>query len=157
MEISEYLKEFSGLVRNFCNFCEQAPAKNGEERQALRSVAALYASAFLLQKRNSVDYAGPTVANDISNAIYKRFGSLSFNYYRMIDDPEKIPGQEPSAGDLADDLRDIYVDLKSGLSAFDAGCEEQAEEDWRTSFYLHWGQHAANVILVLNRYGAPNE
>ncbi len=62
MAISEYLKEFAGLVRNFCNFCEQAPAKNGDERQAIQFVAALYASAFLLQKRVGVNYAGPTVS-----------------------------------------------------------------------------------------------
>ncbi|WP_078118517.1 DUF5063 domain-containing protein [Thiosocius teredinicola] len=156
MEISEYLKEFAGLVRNFCNFCEQAPAKNGDERQAIQFVAALYASAHLLQKRVGVNYAGPTVSSEIANAVYKRFGSLAFNYYRMVGDPEQIPGQEPVVGDLADDLRDIYVDLKSGLSVFDAGCEAQAEDEWRITFYLHWGQHAANVIFVLNRYGVPD-
>ena len=157
MVTTEYLNEFAGLARNYCNFCEQSPPKSGEDRYVLSVVAGLYASAFLLKKRQECDYLGPSVSEEISNAIFKRFGSLRFNYYRMINEPEKIPGDDPTIGDLSDDLRDIYVDLKSGLSSFDAGNEAQAEEDWRTSFYLHWGQHAANVIFVLNRYGAPNE
>ncbi|MCU7805774.1 MAG: DUF5063 domain-containing protein [Candidatus Thiodiazotropha sp. (ex Lucinoma borealis)] len=98
-------------------------------------------------------YNKPFIGREIPG--HPSFG-LRFNYYRVVDDPEKIPGDQPSAGDLADDLRDIYVDLKSGLASFDAGDINQAEEDWRTSFYLHWGQHATNVISVLHKHGAPN-
>ena len=157
MEKSRYLTEFAGLVRTYCNFSEQQPLKSDEAPLILKLVSGLYASAFLLRKNQCCEYLGPIVAQQISDAIYKRFGSLEFNYYRVLDNPEKIPGDEPSVGDLADDLRDIYVDLKSGLNSYDDGDKGQAEEDWRTSFYLHWGQHAANVIFILNRYAAQYE
>ncbi|MCU7805773.1 MAG: DUF5063 domain-containing protein [Candidatus Thiodiazotropha sp. (ex Lucinoma borealis)] len=151
-----YLTEFARLARNYCNFSEQEAPESAEVALILKLVSALYASAFLLKKKPGIECLGPNVTKDISDAIFKRFGSLRFNYYRVVDDPEKIPGDQPSAGDLADDLRDIYVDLKSGLASFDAGDINQAEEDWRTSFYLHWGQHATNVISVLHKHGAPN-
>ena len=48
-------------------------------------------------------------------------------------------GQSMS-GSLADDLTDIYCELKHGLKLLDNE-PGQASNDWRSGYHLHWGQH----------------
>lgn len=44
---------------------------------------------------------------------------------------------------LADDLTDMYFDLKHGLDRLvqDPSHPEHAIHDWLCSFYMHWGKH----------------
>jgi hypothetical protein len=61
--------------------------------------------------------------------------------------------QKPVIGDLADDLTDIYRDVKPGLRA--AAIPENAVTrsgfDWQFSFQSHWGDHAVNAMKLLHR------
>ena len=41
---------------------------------------------------------------------------------------------------MADDLTDMYFDLKRGLDLLDHD-PRQAASDWQCSFYVHWGRH----------------
>jgi len=47
-------------------------------------------------------------------------------------------------GSLADDLTDIYCDLKSGLSILDEE-PDLALDNWRSSYKIHWGQHLVDA------------
>ena len=153
MDADRVVAEFTGLVRNFCHVSEHCFEDREKEIELIREiVAALYASAFALPMVDGEIYESPKVGEGISQAIFQRFGSLPFNYYNCIDTPHAIPARESSVGDLADDLRDIYVDLKSGLFFYDAGDVEQAVLEWKSSFHFHWGQHAVNVLYVLHCY-----
>jgi len=44
---------------------------------------------------------------------------------------------------LADDLTDMYFDLRRGLSLLEAYPSDPARAvgDWQNSFYMHWAQH----------------
>jgi hypothetical protein len=44
------------------------------------------------------------------------------------------------SGSLADDLTDIYYELKHGLIVME-GAPGSALEEWRQGFRMHWGQH----------------
>jgi hypothetical protein len=44
------------------------------------------------------------------------------------------------SGSLADDLTDIYCELKHGLRLLE-GQPDAALEGWRRGFRVHWGQH----------------
>ena len=66
-------------------------------------------------------------------------------------------GQHMS-GSLADDLTDIYCELKYGLNRLDA------EEDpgstlrgWRHSYRVHWGQHLVDAERHLYELSARDE
>jgi len=48
------------------------------------------------------------------------------------------------SGSLADDLTDIYCELKHGLRVLDLE-PERAFEDWRCGFQMHWGQHLVDA------------
>jgi|AntDryMetagUQ889_1029465.scaffolds.fasta_scaffold07066_2 hypothetical protein len=66
-----------------------------------------------------------------------------------IDDGK--PDPEVMAGDLSDDLADIWRDLKAGLRGLDEGGPEMSIRwEWRWGFYNHWGPHATSALTVLH-------
>lgn len=58
---------------------------------------------------------------------------------------------------LADDLVDIWRDLKGGLLALDDGAAVQdVVWEWRFGFYSHWGRHATEALRALHARLAEN-
>jgi Domain of unknown function (DUF5063) len=54
---------------------------------------------------------------------------------------------------LADDLTDIWRDLKQGLIALEAGApSEDVTWEWRFGFYTHWGRHATEALRALHSH-----
>lgn len=49
------------------------------------------------------------------------------------------------SGSLADDLTDIYFDLKPGLTLLDKVRQERVLRYWQASFEMHWGQHLVDA------------
>lgn len=60
------------------------------------------------------------------------------------------------SGSLADDLTDIYCELKHGLRLLD-GSPDNVEEDWRRGFRMHWEQHLVDAERHLNTLRARGE
>ena len=48
------------------------------------------------------------------------------------------------SGSLADDLTDIYCELKNGLRLAEQG-EEAARDSWCEGYKVHWGQHLVDA------------
>lgn len=57
------------------------------------------------------------------------------------------------SGSLADDITEIYFDLKRGLQLLDRNPAQPqlAAHDWRASFELHWQHHLSDVMRCLSR------
>lgn len=49
------------------------------------------------------------------------------------------------SGSLADDLTDIYFDLRHGLELLDEVWPQRAAQAWRSSYRMHWGQHLVDA------------
>jgi hypothetical protein len=79
----------------------------------------------------------------------QRFSFLPGRYYSDAFDPWG-PGEEPVVADLADDLRDIYLDVQEGLAALAASPWQEAGWLWRNSFCYHWGRHAVSALKALH-------
>ena len=85
------------------------------------------------------------------------FGALNdylreWGMYFDVYDP--YTHSEPTTGSLADDLADIYRDLKNGLNLFDSSADHgqlKAVYAWRLSFYSHWGKHLTDAMRPLHR------
>lgn len=73
-------------------------------------------------------------------------------YWLEYDD--QTPESSHKSGSLADDLTDIYFELKCGLQLVDEGdptaCAHAAS-DWRSSFRAHWGEHLLDAERHLFR------
>jgi hypothetical protein len=137
--------------------CIDAAGDQGADR-TMRTAAAilggLYAAAINLpQVEHEVDdVSDGTEPGDAWEALYRRLGDAGVGTYYWQLDPflGDRPGEE-GVGDLADDLADIYLDLRRGFAILDAGASiNDAVWDWRFSFESHWGQHAVDALRVIH-------
>jgi len=83
---------------------------------------------------------------------HKRFSDFPFQYYREVFSPCDLDEKPPVAGDVHDDLADIYGDLWHGLQALDRGDGIYAVSYWRESYFQHWGHHASSAIYAIDEY-----
>jgi hypothetical protein len=73
-----------------------------------------------------------------------------WNLYCSIFDPTK--DSEAVRGSLADDIADIYRDIKEGLACDSPGLSLQNDIiwEWRLGYYSHWGQHAMEALRTIH-------
>ena len=116
----------------------------------------LYAAALALP-RVEPDTESPgerEVTHDNWQALYTdladrlgRWGS-----YFDVCDPYDEANHEPVRMSLADDLADIYRDVKSGLLAEQSVTAARPNDvlwTWRFEFESHWAAHAARALRAL--------
>ena len=154
--MNEATEMFVSVVREYCGWSESKPRTEIEEvRTAIRMLANLYSNVLSLPKNGpGQDIDGKRISDEEWKDMFKRFGALPFNYYSVFFSPAKVAEEEPVTGDLADDLADIYRDLKDGLELYEAGHITEALWEWSQSFNRHWGRHASSALHALHAYAA---
>jgi hypothetical protein len=90
-------------------------------------------------------------------SAYSQVSNLPLTYYSEVFNSNVVPPEDPVIGDLADDIADIYRDLRRGLNLLDAGHTEQAVWEWVFHLKHHWGEHATSAIRALYWYLQENE
>jgi hypothetical protein len=82
------------------------------------------------------------------NLLKEKLGDWD-RYWQVFDPTEN---DEAIFGTLADDIADIYRDLKEGLvlSEIHAVPQEDIIWEWRLLFYSHWGKHAMDALLAIH-------
>ncbi|HWW62252.1 MAG TPA: DUF5063 domain-containing protein, partial [Thermoanaerobaculia bacterium] len=98
----------------------------------------------------------PEIADDEYQRVYRRFGTLPFNDYSECFNPLVVPPEEPVVADLADDLADVWRDVKAGLLLFRSGNRPTAAWQWRFLFEAHWAHHASAAIYALQSWFSAN-
>ena len=90
----------------------------------------------------------PDEWNKLYELLKEKLGDA--NLYWTIFDPTET--NEAIYGSLADDIADIYRDLKEGLVLTEkrAATPEEVIWDWRFGFYSHWGDHAINALRTIH-------
>jgi hypothetical protein len=152
MEIPPAVLAFKGAAEQFCAWAETSPDDAADDLYlAMRYVAELYA---LLLAMPGAD-PDPSVAQEFVDKndhkpIYARFGRLPLQYYGEVFDTTSVPPEDPTVGDLADDLLDIYTDIKGGLLYFAQGHPEQAVFHWQFTWGIHWGRHATSALRAMH-------
>ncbi|HTK43032.1 MAG TPA: DUF5063 domain-containing protein [Gemmatimonadales bacterium] len=71
------------------------------------------------------------------------------NVYREIYDPYEPLSESEVTGSLADDLADIYRDVRAGLVKWARGESGEALWEWRFNFQIHWGEHLTGALRAL--------
>jgi hypothetical protein len=85
--------------------------------------------------------------------VRRRFATLPFQYYSEVWNPIAVPAEaDPIVGDLADDLADIYLDVKRGLLHLEHDHPFDAAFHWAFMFRVHWGRHATSALRALHCY-----
>jgi len=116
----------------------------------------LYAAALALPRvEPDTESAGErTVTHDDWQALFTDFRDRlgRWSAYFNVSDPYDEANHEPVRMSLADDLADIYRDVKNGLLAEQAVAAARPKDvlwTWRFDFESHWATHAADALRAL--------
>jgi len=71
------------------------------------------------------------------------------NSYREVYDPYEPVSKGEVMTCLADDVADIYVDVRAGLRKWRRGEFDAALWEWRFDFESHWGAHTVDALRAL--------
>ncbi len=80
-----------------------------------------------------------------SEIRHRLMAKLPSDGYRLVFDPWE--DKDVVEASLADDIADIYQDLKDVLAV--SGGKAKAW-DWRFQFDQHWGQHAIQALYAIH-------
>jgi hypothetical protein len=75
---------------------------------------------------------------------------LPLRYSEQFDPLAISSTEEPTIGDIADDIADIFRDVRNGLWYFDTGRLPDAAWEWAFGFQSHYGRHAAGAVRILH-------
>ena len=143
---------FAVAAEAYCAWAEIPSRGTLRDARAARALTAELFRRAIELPQGDPEIDAPEIAAEEYRAVYERFGALPFNYYSECFDPLAVPAEEPVTADLADDLADIWRDVKSGLLLFRAGHHAAATWHWRFHFESHWGHHVTAALYALQSW-----
>lgn len=110
------VEQFAEIARRYCAWSEGKLNEPKQEMQYARQILAeLHLAALKLPELGcGGDREAVEISHDEWLNIYQKFALLPVTGYWDVIDP--LEETEPVFNSLADDLADIYRDLKNGLS-----------------------------------------
>jgi hypothetical protein len=146
------LDEFVGIARRYCAWAESSAGDPPQEMYQVREfLAELHLAVVRLPETDFDDSERKdAVSHDDWKKVLERFSNLPVVEYWDVFDP--LEEKEPLWNSLADDLADIYRDVKRDLLLFDAGHVDEAVWQWRFHFLIHWGQHLTGAQRAIHSY-----
>lgn len=155
---------FKAAAQRYCALFESEPSDADHWAAAvLSALAEVYAAAHRLPSFGLGEDASdiPDTFDVTTEEWRSVFGVVSRalgqqeTYWAYFDPSEPRDSDErPIFHSLADDLADIYRDLKPGLRAWETGHDRYLEMivyNWKTpSFGIHWGLHAVSAMRALH-------
>jgi hypothetical protein len=151
----EIITNFVEIVTEFCALIEQQEAIEPHQfiKQISKILAKLYAA--VMELVNIITDEQEIIESfKITEGVPKVYQGIQsklgqYNFYWEVFNP--LEEDEAVVGDLRDDLRDIYRDIKEGFVAFERGHVNYAIWHWKFHFIVHWGDHLVDALRVLHR------
>ncbi|MDR2550848.1 MAG: DUF5063 domain-containing protein [Desulfobulbus sp.] len=151
LAIAQTAAEFAKIANGFCGWCETAFDLQSTEISAAVWLARLYAQALTLPDIEPENLNDPSAISPESLVkADKNLSAFDGYYYRMFFNPDSLSDEEPVMGNLGDDLRDIYKDIKEGLTLFESGELDNALWHWSFLYKVHWGRHASSALFAIH-------
>jgi hypothetical protein len=150
------INEFVEAAKHFCSAAEAgASSPDSLIETVSKALVAVYASALDLpdpQPTTDELFDGPDkpAISPLANQLRAAFGEDD-TFMTVYDATEPDP-DDPYESSLAQELGEIYEDLKEAIALVDqhgvtADCVWQVKFD----FEQHWGQHAMHVLPALHQ------
>ncbi len=158
---SRSIIEFVAAANEFCKYAEHASEISGDEllRILQRILPFLYIKASLLPSLSPFFEDGNekfVTENDwflVHDQLKKKFGSA--NDYPEVFDERFNESDGPVASSLAENMADIYQDLKDFLLLYQTGTNEVMNDaiwECRNNFENIWGQKLVNSLRAIHRF-----
>ena len=153
----ETVERFVDSAERFCSLIEHHQSLTAWEfvRLCAPCLADLYGAAVPLSllsvEIDSAELVEDVISTDQARAIDRQISEKLGEkclYWEVLDPRiESDPVVDSlGVGDLADDMADIYREVKNGLSAFNRGPANEAIWHWQEGFRSHWGDHAVDAL-----------
>ena len=156
MNATERAESFRDAALRYCALIDDSvdPPVEAFLDQVAASLVELHQRALELPSvEPSGDDAPDRMGHEEWNELFMRLGRVlgARDGYWLVHDPTDMEQYEPVFGSLADDLADIYRDLREGLDAWDSSAsKDDAIWEWRFSFWSHWGAHLVDSVRTIH-------
>lgn len=147
---NEAMHQMAELAENFCRLVERFEERQLEPwlQEMATMLPQLHAAVGSLAKVESLSvYESNTDYDErfeLFTRLYNALGERDGYNYEF----DGLDGHRLS-GSLADDITDIYFDLKRGLGLLNDS-PQQAARDWQQSYEFHWRHHLVDAERQLN-------
>ncbi|MGB5305245.1 MAG: DUF5063 domain-containing protein [Gammaproteobacteria bacterium] len=144
--LTESLTEMVEIAQSYCRLIEQQGRIPGGWLESLyQLLPQLHSAVTALNAYDTGDLPLLEVDLDERFELYsrlrKQLGERDSYWLEFDASPEQLH----MSGSLADDLTDIYFDLKHGLELLDEAWPQRAAQAWQSSYRAHWGQHLVDA------------
>lgn len=138
-------EKFLKLAIHYCDLVENSTDSciDNKINQFLISISSLHAQAQVLPE---VEPQYINIAEFNLNLPKLEFEQKEM-YWKVF---EPYTFEEPVRGSLADDILDIYKDMKEGILSYERNEQIEAIWHWKFNFEIHWGKHAIDAMRVLH-------
>lgn len=155
---SKEVIEFTAVANEYCRFLEEASQADGNKllRVLQKLLPLLYMKSLYLPdietkiEEESEKYVREEDWQVLNDMLTAKFGAA--NDYLDVD-TDKDSTEELVYGNLAENLADIYQDIKDFLMVYRVGTLELMNDalwECRESFSMYWGQTLVNSIRAVH-------
>ena len=143
-------KELVKTARDYCNLIDGLSGRDDWLLVLFQLLPRLHANVVAMPDPGGGEvtdqYSDLDDRFDLFSELRMRLGDRDM-YWLEFDQPGDVhEDDEHRSGSLADDLTDIYCELKHGLKRFDDNDDAgRTLGRWRTGFCRHWGQHVVDA------------
>ena len=138
--------ELLSLARRYCSVIESLDDGDRQPLHQLNQILPrLHAAMTALPSRDESSF-DPHIDLDQRFELFSRLRRLLGDLDGYWMEYDVTPDRQEMSGSLADDLTDIYCELKQGLQGLDDSDDAgRTLGRWRTGFCKHWGQHVVDA------------
>jgi len=143
---SDSLTEMVVVAGDYCRLIDTATVRSGDWLELLfRLMPRLHAAVTALNAFDTGELPQYETDLDARFELYSHLRKVlgeRDSYWLEFD---AVPEELHMSGSLADDLTDIYFDLRYGLDLLDEVWPQRAAQAWQSSYRMHWGQHLVDA------------
>jgi len=132
------------VAREYCQLIEQTDSGEQQIFTALiKLLPRLHAAIVAYADEQEVDCNVPEADLDARFELFSRLKQMLGDRDGYWLEFDVVSDEQCKSGSLADDLTDIYCELKAGLNALEENARptDQTIENWRCGYKVHWGKH----------------
>lgn len=144
--LTQAVSEMAAVADSYCRLIDTAQARPaGTLEHLFGLMPRLHAAVTALNGYETGDLPASQVDLDERFELYSHLRRLLGSRDSYWLEFDASPDEMHMSGSLADDLTDIYFDLRHGLELLDEVWPQRAAQAWQTSYRLHWGQHLVDA------------
>ncbi len=142
-------KELVKTARDYCNLIDGLSGRDDWLLALFQLLPRLHANVVAMPDPGGGEvtdqYSDLDDRFDLFSQLRMRLGDRDI-YWLDFDQPGDVhEDDEHRSGSLADDLTDIYFELKRGLAMLEAASPDAVAHLWEVGFQQHWGQHLVDA------------